>query len=377
MPLSLLLALDLSTFFVAMNTLPGIYCPFHICLMNILCTGINHRIAPISMRERFALPPQEMDTLLHQIHQIEGLHEAVILSTCNRVEFYVATICPRLSGERIQDILSDRVGYKAPFYHHAMPCCVRHLFRVASGLDSMVLGETEVLGQVKRAYDKALRRGSTSRHLNKLFQYAFRVAKTVRSETKITHGPTSIGAVAVELAEKIFDNLTKCRVMILGAGETSKRTARSLISRGVQSTIVSNRTYERAAHLAVEVGGKALHFDQWQNALPEVDILISSTSAPYPILTSEQLVLMMSKREQRPIFIIDLAVPRDIEASVSSLENVFLYDIDSLQDIAQQSLSIRHCELKCCEALIEEHVLDFVAQLHRATWEDSRDLCPV
>jgi len=352
--------------------------PLHICLMNILCTGINHRIAPISMRERFALPPHEMEILLHQIHQIDGLHEAVILSTCNRVEFYVATICPRLSGERIQNILSDRVGCKAPFYHHAMPFSVRHLFRVASGLDSMILGETEVLGQVKRAYDKALRRGSTSRHLNKLFQYAFRVAKTVRSETRITRGPTSIGAAVVELAEKIFDDLEKCRIMILGAGETSKRTARSLISRGVQSTFVSNRTYERAARLAAEVGGEALHFAQWQNAFPDVDILISSTSAPYPILTSEQLSLLMKKRRERPVFIIDLAVPRDVEASASNLDSVFLYDIDSLQDIAQQSINIRHCELECCEALIEEHVRGFVARLqHRSTWENSHRLLSV
>jgi glutamyl-tRNA reductase len=241
----------------------------------------------------------------------------------------------------------------------------------------MILGETEVLGQIKRAYDKALRWGSTSRHLNKLFQYAFRVAKTVRSETRITRGPTSIGAAVVELAEKIFNDLEKCRIMILGAGETSKRTARSLISRGVQSTIVSNRTYERAAHLAAEVGGEALHFAQWQNAFSDVDILISSTSAPYPILTSEQLSLLMKKRRQRPVFIIDLAVPRDVEASASNLDSVFLYDIDSLQDIAQQSINVRHCELKCCEALIEEHVRGFVARLHRSTWEDAHGLLSV
>jgi glutamyl-tRNA reductase len=231
----------------------------------------------------------------------------------------------------------------------------------------MLLGETEILGQVKQAYADAFGLGSTSRHLNKLFQHAFRVAKTVRSETKITHGPTSLGAVAVELAEKIFGNLTGCKAMILGAGETSERTARSLLSRGVQSILVSNRTYERAARLAAEIGGVAMRFDEWQNVFSEVDILISSTGAPHSVLTKEKLAPLIKKRRQHPLFLIDLAVPRDIEPSVNELEGVFLYDIDSLENIARQSLEIRHQELSCCEALIEQQVHNFVGWLRRAT----------
>ncbi len=334
--------------------------------MNILCTGINYKTAPVHVRERFAVSSEEIETLLSRIRQIEGLNEAVVLSTCNRVEFYVATICPQLSVEEMQDILRHRAGCSAPLYHHTTPNSVRHLFRVASGLDSMLLGETEVLRQVKQAYAEAFGLGSTSRHLNKLFQNAFRVAKTVRSETLITRGPTSIGAATVGLAEKIFGNLSSCKVMILGAGETSERTARSLLSRGVSNIIVSNRTYERAAGLAEKIGGIALRFDHWQDAFSDVDILISSTGAPHTLLTKEKLTPLMKKRRQRPLFLIDLAVPRDIESSVNELEGVFLYDIDSLQDIAQQSLEIRHRELKYCEVLIEQHVRDFVGWLRRA-----------
>ncbi len=336
--------------------------------MNILCTGINYKIAPVHLRERFAVSSsQEVEKLLNQIRQIEGLNEAVVLSTCNRVEFYVATICPQLSVNEIQNILRDRVGCAAPWYHHTSPNSVRHLFRVASGLDSMVLGETEVLGQVKRAYAEALGLGATSRHLNKLFQNAFRVAKSVRSETLITRGPTSVGAAAVELAEKIFGSLSTCQVMILGAGETSERTARSLLARGVRSIIVSNRTYDRAVQLAAEIGGVAMRFDHWQDAFSDIDILISSTRAPHALLTEHKLAPLMKKRRQRPLFLIDLAVPRNIEAAVNNLEGVFLYDIDSLQDIAQQTLAVRRRELNSCEVLIEQQVHNFVGWLRRTT----------
>jgi len=335
--------------------------------MNILCTGINYKTAPVRLRERFAVSSQEVEKLLNQIRKIEGLNEAVVLSTCNRVEFYVATLCPQMGMNQIQNILRDRAGCVAPWYHHTGPNSVRHLFRVASGLDSMVLGETEVLGQVKRAYAEAFELGATSRHLNKLFQNAFRVAKSVRSETLITRGPTSVGAAAVELAEKIFGSLSTCQVMILGAGETSARTARSLLSRGVRSIIVSNRTYDRAVQLAAEIGGVAMRFDHWQDVFSDIDILVSSTHAPHALLTERQLAPLMKKRRQRPLFLIDLAVPLNIEPAVNNLEGVFLYDIDSLQDIAQQTLAVRSRELNFCEVLIEEQVRNFVGWLRRTT----------
>lgn len=334
--------------------------------MNILCAGINHHIAPVEVRERFSVQQHEVGEVLKQVREIDGLSEAVVVSTCNRVEFYTAGICPARSLEGLRGLLTARAGVEAPLYHHDTPTSVRHLFRVASGLDSMVLGETEILGQVKQAYAAAAEAGSTSRLLNRLFQSAFRVAKSVRSDTGITRGATSVGAVAVELAGKIFGDLSNHRVMILGAGDTSERTARSLVSRGVKTVIVSNRTFDRAAQLAAEIGGMAIHFDNWHREFDEVDILISSTSAPHTLLDRKKLEPVLRRRGGRPLFLIDLAVPRDIDPDVNSLDGVFLYDIDSLQDIAHRSLAIRQQEVEHCERIINHHVSDFVTWLGRS-----------
>jgi len=331
--------------------------------MNILCAGLNHQNAPIEIREKFAIGSHELQDTLSAVRAIDGMGGAVILSTCNRVEFYAASLCPVRTFDALRRLLQTRSGVEAPLYYHDTPRSVRHLFRVASGLDSMVLGETEILGQVKKAYSAAAEMGATSRHINKLFQHAFRVAKHVRTETQITRGATSVGSVAVELAGKIFGDLSGRRVMILGAGETSERTARSLVSRGVKTVIVSNRTFERAAKLAEEIGGLAIHFDHWQNAFADVDILICSTSAPHAILTREKLAPMMRERGGRPLFVIDLAVPRDAEASINDLEGVFLYDIDSLEGIVRQSLEVRRSEIERCEQMITHQVNAFVTWL--------------
>ncbi len=333
--------------------------------MTILCAGINHHVAPVDVRERFAVANHEVASVLDSMRRIDGLSEAVVVSTCNRVEFYAASICPERTLDGLRGFLETRTGMAAPLYHHDTPRSVRHLFRVASGLDSMVLGETEILGQVKQAYATAADAGATSGTLNRLFQKAFRVAKSVRTETQITRGATSVGSVAVELAGKIFGDLDHRRVMVLGAGETSERVARSLVSRGVKTVIVSNRTFDRAAQLAEEIGGMAIHFDHWQNEFPDVDILISSTAAPHPIITRERLEPMMRQRSGRPLFIIDLAVPRDAEPGVNRLDGVFLYDIDSLQDIASRSLAVRRNEIEHCERIIDRHVTDFVGWLRR------------
>ncbi|MBM3856474.1 MAG: glutamyl-tRNA reductase [Verrucomicrobia bacterium] len=331
--------------------------------MNIFCAGINHKIASLSMREQAAIHDREMATVLEQMRKIDGVSGAVMLSTCNRVELYASTLCPLQTLQGFQKILHERSGEMLPLYHHTTPTAVRHLFRVASGLDSMVIGETEILGQVKKAYMLAAECGTTTSPLHRLFQHAFRVAKSVRTETQITRGAVSVGSVAVELAEKIFGKLDQCRVMILGAGEISERTARSLQSRGVRSVIVSNRTYERAAALAAEIGGMALHFDHWEKTFLDVDIIISSTGAPHAILTVEKLKPLLKQRQQRPLFVIDLAVPRDAEPAINKLPGVFLYDIDSLQQIAAQSLDIRRQEVVRCESMIEEHAGTFLKWL--------------
>jgi glutamyl-tRNA reductase len=223
----------------------------------------------------------------------------------------------------------------------------------------MVLGETEILGQVKKAYQAAQQAGATGRHLNKLFQRGFNVAKEVRTKTNITRGSVSVGSVAVELAEKIFGRLRDCHVMILGAGETSELTAGALQARGVKAIFVANRSYERAVALAGKMSGKALHFEEWQSDFHGVDILIGSTAAPHPVVTVEKLAPLMRTRPDRPLFCIDLAVPRDFEPAINDLDGVYLYDIDSLQQIADESMAVRRQEAVICEHMLSRHVAEF------------------
>jgi glutamyl-tRNA reductase len=236
------------------------------------------------------------------------------------------------------------------------PQSLEHLFRVASGLDSMVLGETEILGQLKKAYDVALQAGHTGGRLNKAFQRAFNVAKHIRTETSIQRGSISVGSVAVELAEKIFSDLTQRDVMILGAGDTSEKTARALLSRGARSIIVSNRSHDKAVALAAELGGRAVLFDNWAAEFSRIDIVISSTSAPHYVLDRKKLEPLMKLRRHRPLLLIDIAVPRDIEPEVNFMENVYLYNIDDLQAIADDYLKQRKEEVARCEQIIRQKV---------------------
>jgi glutamyl-tRNA reductase len=226
----------------------------------------------------------------------------------------------------------------------------------------MVVGETEVLGQVKKAYEAARASGSAGSVLHRLFQRAFRVAKQVRSSTDITRGAVSVGSVAVDLAGKIFGDLRGCSVLVLGAGEISERTARSLNSRGVDDIRVSNRSFERAQNLAALVRGRAIPFTDWTEQCREIDILISSTAADEPLVTRKILAPMLAGRADRPLFIIDIAVPRDVAPDVNEMEGVYLYDIDSLQSIAEQSLALRRQQVSAAEKIIAEHVADFSAR---------------
>jgi glutamyl-tRNA reductase len=331
--------------------------------MEILCLGLSHQTAPVELRERFAVSEGALGTTVQRLAAVQGLGEAVIVSTCNRVELYVVTEDAPQGLRVVEEFLCGEFGVeKVPegaLFRLPTREALRHLFRVVSGLESMVLGETEILGQVKKAYSAAQTSGATGRHLNKLFQRAFNVAKEVRTKTNITRGSVSVGSVAVELAEKIFGRLSECRVMILGAGEMSELTAGALKARGVRTIFVANRSYERAAVLAETMGGRAVHFDRWQEEFHGVDILIGSTAAPHHVLTAAQLRPIMRSRMDRPLFCIDLAVPRDIEPAVNALEGVYLYDIDSLQAIAEHSMSIRRQDLQVCEQMIEKHVDEF------------------
>lgn len=329
--------------------------------MPLVVIGLSHRSSPVNVRERFAFAEAIIPRTLQKLRESGLADEGVIVSTCNRVELYAATSTDEakaLSGLRqflldchqCTDPLADAI------YLLAEPQSIEHLFRVACGLDSMVLGETEILGQLKKAYDLALAHKHTGPILNKAFQRAFNVAKHIRTTTNIQRGSVSVGSVAVELAEKIFTSLADRQVMVIGAGDTSEKTARALLSRGAHSIIVSNRSFDRAEALARELGGRAVPFDHWAKEFERVDIVISSTAAPHYILDRAKLGPLMKRRRNRPLLLIDIAVPRDIEPEVNFLDNVYLYNIDDLQSIAEDYLRQRKEEIARCETIIQERV---------------------
>src|SRR5580704_797776 len=327
--------------------------------MNLVVIGLSHHSAPVTVRERFAFAEARIPATLQLLRDSGVATEAVILSTCNRVELYAVTpLESRAAFTALRDFLVRCHEYRDPLtdelYTLAEPDSIEHLFKVACGLDSMVIGETEILGQLKKAYELSLQHQHTGSRLNKAFQRAFNVAKYVRTETNIQRGTVSIGSVAVELAEKIFNALHDHHVMVIGAGDTSEKTARALLSRGARSIIVSNRSHERAEELARELGGRAVHFEEWAAEFSKIDIIISSTSAPHYVLDRAKLEPLMKLRKNRPLLLIDIAVPRDIEPEVNFLENVYLYNIDDLQAIADDCLRQRHEEIVRCEAIIRE-----------------------
>jgi glutamyl-tRNA reductase len=336
--------------------------------MHIVCFGLSHQTAQVDVRERFAFEDRELPLALRRLQGLEGVQEGLILSTCNRVEHYAVLEPGAAAKARTGELFRSYCAAEghadvaeSQFYHLEASASVAHLFRVACGLESMVLGETEILGQVKRAYLLAAGAGTTSRVLNKLFQRTFQVAKHVRSHTSIGRGAVSVGSAAVDLAEKLFGDLGRCRVLVLGAGETGEKTARHLLSRGVRAEglCVANRSPERAAALAAELGGRAVSFESWDREEGQVDILITSTAAPGIVVSQERLAALMAGRRDRPLFVIDIAVPRDVEPSANDLEGVYLYDIDSLQAIASQAMESRRRELDACEKIIHGHVQEF------------------
>ncbi len=334
--------------------------------MALLCAGISHRHAPLEVREKFAVGATELAETLERLRGLDSVNGAVLLSTCNRVEIYASAGDPRSALPQISRLLAERGGgCQLPFQSTDSTTSARHLFRVASGLDSMVLGETEILGQVKRAYSAAAENGTADRRIHRLFQHAFRAAKEVRSHTAITRGASSVGSVAVDLAEQIFGDLLDHQVMILGAGDTSERVARGLYQRGVGAVLVSNRRFERATRLAGQIGGAAVHFEEWQDSFGDTDILVCSTAAPHFVVTPEKLEPVLRQRAGRPLYIIDLAVPRDVDPRVGELDSVHLHDIDSLQNLARETTRRREGELARCEQIVDRHTADFLEWMRR------------
>ncbi len=328
--------------------------------MNLLVIGLNHRSAPVEVRERLAFPRSSLGEAHTRLLSAGSVHETVILSTCNRVEIYALVENIGEASHSVREFLHTHHGLPdridAHLYEHCDDSCIQHLLEVACGIDSMVLGETEIFGQVKDAYSVAQEAAATGVVLNRVFQKAFSAAKHIRSTTAINRGSTSVGTVAVDLAEKIFGKLAKCTVMVIGTGDMSTTTARALQSRGTGAILVCSRAHDRAEALAGQLQGRAISYDQWPSEFPAVDIVISSTAAPHPIITRDKLVPLMKARHQRPLFLIDIAVPRDIERSCEELESVYLYDIDDLQQIARENLAAREREIAACQTLIAEHV---------------------
>ncbi len=327
--------------------------------MPLVVIGLSHHSSPVVVRERFAFDEARVPAVLKSLRASGLAGEAVILSTCNRVEIYAVTSLEAPKAFiALREFLLGCHSYRDPLtdeiYTLGEPHSVQHLFKVASGLDSMVLGETEILGQLKKAYDRALQLGHTSGRLNKAFQRAFNVAKQIRTETNIQRGSVSVASVAVELAEKIFSNLNARNVLVLGAGDTGEKTARALLSRGAHEISISNRSPEKAVALAAELGGRALPFDDWPKEFARFDIVVSTTAAPHYILDRAKLEPLMKQRRNRPLLLIDITVPRNIEPEVNFLENVYLYNIDDLQAMADSYLKQRQQEVARCEQIIRE-----------------------
>jgi len=332
----------------------------------IFVAGLSYKTAPVELREKLAVHPTRLSCHGCRLKLAGELSEVVLVSTCNRVEIYGVTSWIKGKAHRLFQLLanSSDLDFTPHLYVKEGAEAVEHLFSVASGLDSMVLGETEITGQVKQAYQAAQQAKLTGRITNRMFQMALQTAKEIRTSTAIGRGATSVGSVAVELAERIFDkNLSAKTVMIIGAGKMGEACIRHLAKRGARSVLVSNRSYERAVGLAGEFGGRAVRFDECLAAMSEADIVVSSTGSPQTILGVKEIAEVMRSRGNRPLFLIDIAVPRDIEANVHHLDNVFLYNVDHLETLVRENVRSREHELIHCREIIAEQAAALLAKV--------------
>jgi len=331
---------------------------------HIMVLGVNHKVAPVEVREKLAFP-ESCGTVLVQILSIEGCRECCFLSTCNRVEVLFVTASPEETSTNVrrflfaQSGLSDQEAQKYSYLHQGREA-VYHLFRVASSLDSMIVGEPQILGQLKQAYRHAAEAKTTSVLLNRFLDKSFSVAKRIRTETNIGGSAVSISYAAVQLARKIFGDLNKKSVLLAGAGEMAELAAEHLIAQGIKEVVVANRTLERAVNLAKRFNGKAVSLAELVEQLEYVDIVISSTGAPGLILHKEDVKPIMRKRMNSPLFLIDIAVPRDLDPKLNDIDNVYLYDIDNLKDVVEVNKAEREKEAEKAERIVEEETLKFM-----------------
>jgi glutamyl-tRNA reductase len=346
-----------------------------VAAMHIIVVGLNHKTTPIDLRERLHFPTTTLEEPLEKLaHYTEG-GDRVILSTCNRVELYGHVQHLAHGSGRLQQFLSDYHGIAADaltphLYSYHGEAALRHLFRVVSSLDSLVIGEPQIAAQVKESFAIARRASATSAVFNQVFERAFAVAKRVRTETRISEHAVSVSYAAVELAKKIFQDLSAKTVLILGAGEMSELTARHLISHGVQQLLVANRTPERALELAVKLAGQGVALAELPGYLPKADIIVSSTGASELVIRKVDVQNALKLRKNRPMFFIDIAVPRDIDPAVNELDNVYVYDIDDLQHVVEENRKAREREAAVAETIIAREVEDVLK------WFDEQQVVP-
>ncbi len=337
--------------------------------------GISHKTAPVQLRERLALLESAVPDFLREVAGHDEVDEVVVISTCNRTEITMVVGDPVGGETAVLGLLAQRAHVRptelAESIYSPRNCdAARQLFRVTAGLESMIVGEAEIQGQVKRAYEAALAAGTTGPLTNRLFTAALQTGKRVRTETGIGAGRASISSVAVDLAQDVLGDLARRRVVIIGAGETSELTARALAERGVRTMFVANRHADRARALAGRFGGEVAPLDELPAQLEQADMVVASTASPHPILGQEELELVMRARGQRPLLLVDIAVPRDIDPACDDLPGVTLYDIDDLQGVVARTLSVRGVEALDAEAIVEEEISRF------AEWLGSRAVLP-
>lgn len=330
--------------------------------MNIFVAGLSYKTTPVELREKIAVHRSRLQCSGCRLKLRGGLSEVVLLSTCNRVEIY--GVSPWIHG-RVQQLFQELTGSDFDFTPHLYVKegveAAKHLFAVAGGLDSMVLGETEITGQVKSAYEAAKAAGLTGKKMNRLFQTAMQAAKEIRTKTVIGRGATSVGSVAVELTGKIFGrDLSDKTVMILGAGKMGEACVKHLAKRGAKTVLVSNRSFERAEKLAAGFGGRAVRLEDSRAAMIEADILVSSTGSPDIVLKREDVAAILPARRNRPLVLVDIAVPRDIDPAVQELPNVFLYNIDDLEAVVRENTKNREKELSFCTAVIDKRAAELM-----------------
>jgi glutamyl-tRNA reductase len=343
--------------------------------MHLTLVGLSHKTAPIEIREKLTFPANRQEEALALLTASPDVSEAVIISTCNRTEIYAVTAADSDGTGAVIDFLADyhdldRHDLVRYLYFSEGEAVVRHLFRVVASLDSMVIGEAQILGQVKEAYEQAFSYNGTGRIFNKLFRHSFEVGKRVRNETAIGESAVSISYAAVELAKKVFDTLEGRVVLVLGAGKMSELTAKHLVSNGVTRVLVANRTYARACELAERFCGDPIEYEQLFNRMSEADIVISSTAATDYVVSKAQVAGAMRGRRGKPLFLIDIAVPRDIDPEVNELDDVFLYDIDSLNGVVESNLEERMREAERAEVIISEEMDEF------ERWLESMEVVP-